>query len=179
MDGIVDPLAGRRQEESDGFDDYANDGPVPPPADDTGYGEAAVQEGWTDEADGGPPPLDLSESVDDDAGHELQLGADQYVEGESPLATKPARGPVGGGDAGAGLGGAAGMASAGGSGGAGYGGAPAGGAPGGSTQGSTLFERMANLSRGSSTSDDDDDDEDEDGGSALNIPRFLNRQNNQ
>ena len=39
--------------------------------------------------------------------------------------------------------------------------------------GSTLFERMANLSRGSRDDDDGDD------GSALNIPRFLGRQNNQ
>jgi cell division protein FtsZ len=39
--------------------------------------------------------------------------------------------------------------------------------------GSTLFERMANLSRGNR----DEDDADE--GSALNIPRFLGRQNNQ
>ncbi|WP_336985910.1 cell division protein FtsZ [Altererythrobacter aquiaggeris] len=43
--------------------------------------------------------------------------------------------------------------------------------------GSTLFERMANLSRGSSSDDDDDDDDDD--GSALSIPRFLGRQNNQ
>ncbi len=39
--------------------------------------------------------------------------------------------------------------------------------------GSTLFERMANLSRGNR------EDEDGDDGSALNIPRFLGRQNNQ
>jgi cell division protein FtsZ len=39
--------------------------------------------------------------------------------------------------------------------------------------GSTLFERMANLSRGSRDDDGGDD------GSALNIPRFLGRQNNQ
>ncbi len=39
--------------------------------------------------------------------------------------------------------------------------------------GSTLFERMANLSRGNR----DEDEADE--GSALNIPRFLGRQNNQ
>ncbi|ABD25584.1 cell division protein FtsZ [Novosphingobium aromaticivorans DSM 12444] len=41
--------------------------------------------------------------------------------------------------------------------------------------GSTLFERMANLSRGSRASEEDDGDE----GGALNIPRFLGRQNNQ
>jgi cell division protein FtsZ len=45
-------------------------------------------------------------------------------------------------------------------------------APGGG--GSTLFERMANLSRGSGKAADDEDD-----GGALNIPRFLGRQNNQ
>jgi cell division protein FtsZ len=47
--------------------------------------------------------------------------------------------------------------------------------------GSTLFERMANLSR-STARDDDDDDDDGDGdggGPALSIPRFLGRQNNQ
>lgn len=44
--------------------------------------------------------------------------------------------------------------------------------------GSTLFERMANLSRSTSRDDEDDDDGD-DGGPALSIPRFLGRQNNQ
>ncbi|MEM1196754.1 MAG: cell division protein FtsZ [Pseudomonadota bacterium] len=41
----------------------------------------------------------------------------------------------------------------------------------------TLFERMANLSR-SSGSDDEEEDDDEDT-TALSIPRFLGRQNNQ
>ncbi|MFM5923732.1 MAG: cell division protein FtsZ [Novosphingobium sp.] len=45
--------------------------------------------------------------------------------------------------------------------------------------GATLFERMANLSRGGrSASDDEDEDEDGDGPS-ISIPRFLGRQNNQ
>jgi cell division protein FtsZ len=44
--------------------------------------------------------------------------------------------------------------------------------------GSTLFERMANLSRSASTADEDEDD-DESSGSALRIPRFLGRTNNQ
>ncbi|MCT2560167.1 cell division protein FtsZ [Tsuneonella sp. YG55] len=45
--------------------------------------------------------------------------------------------------------------------------------------GSTLFERMANLSRGGAKAEEEDE-EDEDGGSAsLSIPRFLGRQNNQ
>jgi len=51
---------------------------------------------------------------------------------------------------------------------------PVGGA---SVEGSTLFERMANLSRGSQ-SDEEDEDEDDDN-SSISIPRFLGRQNNQ
>ncbi|MEP0191586.1 MAG: cell division protein FtsZ [Erythrobacter sp.] len=51
------------------------------------------------------------------------------------------------------------------------------GSSGGSSKGTTLFERMANLSR--STESDDDDDEDGDDAPALSIPRFLGRQNNQ
>ncbi|TAD77515.1 MAG: cell division protein FtsZ [Sphingomonadales bacterium] len=43
--------------------------------------------------------------------------------------------------------------------------------------GSTLFERMANLSR--STSRDEEDEDDGDDSPALSIPRFLGRQNNQ
>ncbi len=54
--------------------------------------------------------------------------------------------------------------------------APAPAAP--AATGSTLFERMANLSRGSSTSSDEDDDDDK-GGAAIRIPRFLGNQNNQ
>ena len=47
--------------------------------------------------------------------------------------------------------------------------------------GSTLFERMANLSRGtgSDEADDEDEDGDDDDTTALSIPRFLGRQNNQ
>ncbi len=50
------------------------------------------------------------------------------------------------------------------------------------SSGSTLFERMANLSRGAAKSEDDkgdDEDEDEATGPSLSIPRFLGRQNNQ
>ena len=57
-----------------------------------------------------------------------------------------------------------------------------GGAAGSVPPGNTLFERMANLSRGTSNSrpaNEDEDDGDEPGGSTLNIPRFLGRQNNQ
>ncbi len=46
--------------------------------------------------------------------------------------------------------------------------------------GATLFERMANLSRGGrSSADEEDEDEDEGGGPSISIPRFLGRQNNQ
>ena len=45
--------------------------------------------------------------------------------------------------------------------------------------GGTLFERMSNLSRGLGRSDDDDSEEkDSAAPGALNIPRFLDRQNN-
>ncbi|MEQ1497836.1 MAG: cell division protein FtsZ [Novosphingobium sp.] len=45
--------------------------------------------------------------------------------------------------------------------------------------GATLFERMANLSRGGRSSDDDGDDDGGDDGPSISIPRFLGRQNNQ
>lgn len=45
--------------------------------------------------------------------------------------------------------------------------------------GSTLFERMANLSRQGSPSDDEDEDDEDGDGGAMRIPRFLGRQNNQ
>jgi len=65
-------------------------------------------------------------------------------------------------------------------GGAGQDGAGAGDAAEGSAKsgGSTLFERMANLSR-SSSGDEDEDEDDDDDAPALSIPRFLGRQNNQ
>ena len=44
--------------------------------------------------------------------------------------------------------------------------------------GATLFERMANLSRGGRSASEDDGDGDDDGPS-ISIPRFLGRQNNQ
>jgi len=44
--------------------------------------------------------------------------------------------------------------------------------------GSTLFQRMANLSRSTARADEDEEDDGEDG-PALSIPRFLGRQNNQ
>ncbi|MDR2857867.1 MAG: cell division protein FtsZ [Novosphingobium sp.] len=45
--------------------------------------------------------------------------------------------------------------------------------------GNTLFERMANLSRGGKPAAADEDGDEDDDGSAISIPRFLGRQNNQ
>jgi cell division protein FtsZ len=43
--------------------------------------------------------------------------------------------------------------------------------------GGTLFERMSRLSRGTTAKSEEDGDGDDDGG--VDVPRFLNRQNNQ
>jgi cell division protein FtsZ len=45
--------------------------------------------------------------------------------------------------------------------------------------GSTLFERMANLSRANAGTPAEEEEDEEEAGSALRIPRFLGRQNNQ
>ncbi|CAO1654345.1 cell division protein FtsZ [Parasphingorhabdus sp. NYA22] len=47
------------------------------------------------------------------------------------------------------------------------------------TGGGTLFERMSNLTRGGSKGDEADDGEEDKSRDPLDIPRFLNRQNNQ
>ena len=53
-------------------------------------------------------------------------------------------------------------------------------APTPSRGGSTLFERMSSMARGSSkVTSTDDEDEDEGARDPLDIPRFLNRQSNQ
>ncbi|MCP5395939.1 MAG: cell division protein FtsZ [Sphingomonadaceae bacterium] len=161
VDGIVDPLAGMRdnadddEEEDWGEEDSSSASPAVATA-------SEEEDGWDDEDEPVPAPkkemLDLSSaSVDDGAGgDELLLDADRLAEEDEPV-----------------QGGAAprrrGLVSGGGSGG--------GGSPG---AGSTLFERMANLSRGSSSDDDEEEDDDGDeGASSVSIPRFLGRQNNQ
>lgn len=45
--------------------------------------------------------------------------------------------------------------------------------------GGTLFERMSNLTRGGNKADEDGEKDDEESSDPLDIPRFLNRQNNQ
>jgi len=108
-------------------------------------------------------PLDLGgedtgDGDDGDGGDELLLDASRLAASDEPVAAE-ASAPSG---RRRGL-----TASEGGA------GAPAAGG------GSTLFERMANLSRGAKSSSDDEDDDDEDEGSSISIPRFLGRQNNQ
>jgi cell division protein FtsZ len=161
VDGIIDPLAGLRGAGSDaGFSLTA-----PEPA---SYGQPADDD-----------TLDLGEAYDDEeepaapvrgAGFapgpqdDLLADADRLASEDRPVEAQ-----LGGARRRGLLGGAAG-------------GGAAGGAAAGA--GSTLFERMANLTRSSSSDaddeeDDGDDGDDGDGGPALSIPRFLNRQNNQ
>ncbi len=206
VDDIVDPLAGMRQNlprEFDGDEEEPDDdnkggsgGRAPNPARDTRHGvinDGGFSSGGSDHWDdvdrpaaaGGKDdrtaPLDLTAEADasadatDDREDELLLNADRLARDDGPVQpqqnAKPGkrRGLVSSdgddGDRASGSGSSSGGAGT---------GAAAG-------AGSTLFERMANLSRGSSdrkVSDDDDDDDDDDNG-ALNIPRFLGRQNNQ
>ena len=167
VDDIVDPLAGLRNEHTERFD-RASEDMLAAPADSRSLETDMEDEGWGRDS-GRRPTLDLSQ--DDRAAErgrsasqdELQLGNDQMAaDSRNPLQSKPAR---------------AADAKAGSEEGARGGARPAGG----SGSGSTLFERMANLSRGSAPrpADDRDDDDDDDTGGALNIPRFLGRQNNQ
>ena len=157
VDGIVDPLAGLRNEHTERFD--AGD-------DDAGQGgnfAGSDSDGWAQQsAPSQREPLDLSGDMREPSASqdEFELGDEQGA--ESPLASKPARKPLQPGEGGGEQGGK-------------------GGSAGGSLPGNTLFERMANLSRGTSSSDGDADEEDDDGdnGGGLNIPRFLGRQNNQ
>ncbi|MBD3729710.1 MAG: cell division protein FtsZ [Sphingomonadales bacterium] len=143
VDGIVDPLAGLRNDEEDdwGDEEEAASAATPQPR---------------------KEPLDLSEAAEatNPQQDELLLDADRLAEADEPV--QPAGGRR------------RGLVSGGGGGEAASGGASAG-------AGSTLFERMANLSRGSSSRDEEEEEEDEgdDNGPSLSIPRFLGRQNNQ
>jgi cell division protein FtsZ len=56
--------------------------------------------------------------------------------------------------------------------------APRAAAPAVAREGGTLFERMSSIARGSAKVGNDDDEEGS-GSDPLDIPRFLNRQNNQ
>jgi len=140
-----------------------------------GFGTEAAEEPAAEVQDDGT--FDLTEEAepepdpeDDDAGQdELLLDASRLAEADEPVAPQGGRrarmlGSAGHDDEGE----EAASAPA----------APA--APPAAGGGSTLFERMANLSRQApETSEDEDDDDEEDNGGSLRIPRFLGRQNNQ
>ncbi|WP_374528090.1 cell division protein FtsZ [Novosphingobium sp.] len=127
-------------------------------------------------------PLELSFEAEEggDGDDELLLDASRLADEDAPVSGSGAlpgrrRSLVSGGDEGGELGGEATSAEP-------VSAAPraprAPRAPGGG--GATLFERMANLSRGGrASSDDEDDDGDDTGGASISIPRFLGRQNNQ
>jgi cell division protein FtsZ len=157
VDDIVDPLAGLRSSEEGGFRFGAASGTDDAESEET---DAALDIGAdyatytdvADAADGAP------EATDGPAQDDLLASADRLAAEDRPVDAR-----VGGNRRRGLLGGAADD-----------GGAGGGGASG---AGSTLFERMANLSR--STARDDEDDDGGDDGPALSIPRFLGRQNNQ
>jgi cell division protein FtsZ len=209
VEGIVDPLEGLRNEHTERFD-HAEE--APEDSEDLGSdtisftGDDDHSGGWSSDGasaaegalDAGEP-LDLSDEADDGAmgQNELQLGAEDAVEPASDTSEAAASAPMDGGrrrslvvgDEGASASDsepvadasvpAAAAAVAGAAPAAAPAPAPAGGSAG---QGSTLFERMARLSRGNEdepSSKDDDEDDDSEGSSGLSIPRFLGRQNNQ
>ena len=170
VDEIVDPLAGMRDETND---PYVDDGSIADPADDSGFG-SGEESGF---GSGEDAPLDLTaeaDASDVDGSDDLLADADKLAEDDQPI--KPQLGGRrrgllgGGGDADGGA--EAGSDSAGGDAGSAAPAAASGG-------GSTLFERMANLSRGSEKDEEEDSNEGEEEGSSLSIPRFLGRQNNQ
>ncbi|MFN3516739.1 MAG: cell division protein FtsZ [Novosphingobium sp.] len=161
--------------------------PAPEPQSDAPAGTAADDD-WDmpelsppdagESAGGADEPLELELEAEDGAaggGDELLLDADKLAERDEPVAdgAMPGRrrglisssddaaeaGPVGRGDADS------------------TPASPAQPRPPRVGGGATLFERMANLSRGGSRPADDDDEDDD--GPAISIPRFLGRQNNQ
>ena len=158
VDDIVDPLAGLRNASDD-----EDDGRLANPADSSGVGVVGSAGGSRDDDE----PLDLTadeEAEGDDQAdarrsqNDLLRNADRLAEEDRPIEARNQgrrRGLVSSdGDE-----------------------QPAKAPRAGAGGGSTLFERMANLSRGSDASRDDDDDDDD--ASSLSIPRFLGRQNNQ
>lgn len=161
VDEIVDPLAGMRNDSEGSY--YAPS----TAASDEEVAEGEEDEDWGDTLDLGEAAEAVEEGASDegDAGgdtDELLLNADRLAQQDEPV-EEPAQQAVPGRRRGL---------VAGSGGGSGDGG-------GESSGGSTLFERMANLSRGSASSKKDADEDDDDEGGSLNIPRFLGRQNNQ
>lgn len=174
VDGIVDPLAGLRQE--------AKDEPVYEDASDMALDLDEADFSEAESAHDGALDLTSEAVAEDISSDDLADEAEKIDSDDQPAQPKISgrrRGLLGGvmtgdkeiaGDSGS----SDGSSSSGGA----SDGSSGGGASGGGT---TLFERMANLSRGSdkgAEGEGDDEDEDDDG-SSLSIPRFLGRQNNQ
>ena len=161
VDGIVDPLAGLRND-SEADDDDGEHGGASLAALDSEEDDGALwDDDGTRESVGAGASPDTPPTQD-----ELLLDADRLAAADEPvrpmLGGGRRRGLVSGdGDT------------------AGSGGGASGG--GGSGAGSTLFERMANLSRGGSrpAEEEEEEGEDDSGSASLSIPRFLGRQNNQ
>ncbi len=184
---------------NEGFD--GGDGAPPPsPTDDTGFTAPGEEHGYSDEDDDEPLDLSLDFAEGDEGEDDVNEGAYADLSGGGGLPRMPksideddsagegddellldasSLAESDGGRSSAALSGSGAAGNAGGDGPATPTGAPP--VPGGGT---TLFERMANLSRGGNTpasapeTDAGDDDEEDDNG-AVNIPRFLGRQNNQ
>ncbi|XAP76631.1 cell division protein FtsZ [Citromicrobium bathyomarinum] len=166
VDGIVDPLAGLRNEDEDdapaAAPEPSADAPFARPSGERKPFDGNPADDWGSASDD-DDTLDLGEAQEapprsGDDSDELVLGEDAGEEAPEPEPV-PSRGRrrglvSGEGDAQR---------------------KPAPPLPQGGG-GGTLFERMAKLSRGGAPEEDDDEDDD---GSSLNIPRFLGRQNNQ
>ncbi|KPM15776.1 cell division protein FtsZ [Citromicrobium sp. WPS32] len=162
VDGIVDPLAGLRNEDEDdapaAAPEPSADAPFARPSGERKPFDGNPADDWGSASDD-DDTLDLGEAQEapprsSDDSDELVLGEDAGEEAPAPSRGRR-RGLVSGeGDAQR---------------------KPAPPLPQGGG-GGTLFERMAKLSRGGAPEEDDDEDDD---GSSLNIPRFLGRQNNQ
>lgn len=204
VDGIVDPLAGLRgSEDEDAFGNTSADDnsgkTLNTPAEDTAFGisesdgfatsgaDAQDADDWDDVGTkGDDDTLDLggSEAPEEDTqaglaglkknapADELLLDADRLASKDEPVRAGGRRRQLisGGTDAEATPGEAPASEKQ---------AAPAAGKKGADEGGSTLFERMASLSRGSSSKNDEDDDDDDGDSGSLSIPRFLGRQNNQ
>ncbi|MDC0886604.1 cell division protein FtsZ [Altererythrobacter sp.] len=193
VDGIVDPLAGMRNDadeetgaadpkaasddsqfagslENDGgfaeeaADDASEDDDWGASTDSDGSGTLDLTEGQAEEAGSGKTGADGANSGSKGSGAAGAAGGDDLLGDADRLAARdePVDEPQPGRRRGlvAGSGAAAGTSND-------------------SAGGSTLFERMANLSRGSAKDSDEDEDGDDDDGASLSIPRFLGRQNNQ
>ena len=147
VDGIVDPLAGLRDAEERSLG-YGATEAAPAVTPLADDGALELDEGYTAYSD-----ADADDDLEGPAQDDLLASADRLAAENRPVEAKLGGGRrrslLGGGNEGGG----------------------------GAGAGSTLFERMANLSR--STARDEDDDDDGDDSPALSIPRFLGRQNNQ